>query len=135
MGRVLTNDEADRLADALRAAGYTADAVVELLGDEAAGALARGERVPALRATRGGSPVETLIRLFLLGTTEPAGMRWSAAVDGAVAALVAGCDGTHPLGELAAVLELAYGIESGQVAAMARGLAEHGYVFPSQEVG
>lgn len=69
---LLTDDEADRLADALRAAGYTADAVVELLGDEAAGALARGERVPALRATRGGSPIETLIRLFLLGTAEPA---------------------------------------------------------------
>ncbi len=69
---MLTDDEADRLADALRAAGYTADAVVELLGDEAAGALARGERVPALRATRGGSAIETLIRLFLLGTAEPA---------------------------------------------------------------
>ena len=69
---MLTDDEADRLADALRAAGYTADAVVELLGDEAAGALARGERVPGLRATRGGTPIETLIRLFLFGTTEPA---------------------------------------------------------------
>jgi methylase of polypeptide subunit release factors len=69
---VLTDDEADRLADALRAAGYFSDRVVELLGDEAAGALARGERVPALRATRGGSPVETLVRLFLLGSTEPA---------------------------------------------------------------
>lgn len=69
---MLTDDEADRLAEALRGADYTADAVVELLGDEAAGALARGERVPALRATRGGSPLETLIRLFLLGSTEPA---------------------------------------------------------------
>ena len=69
---MLTDDEADRLADALRAADYTADRVVELLGDEAAGALARGERVPALRATTGGSAVETLTRLFLLGTTEPA---------------------------------------------------------------
>jgi hypothetical protein len=69
---VLTDGEADRLGAALRAAGYTADRVVELLGDEAAGALARGERVPALRVTGGGSPVETLVRLFLLGTTEPA---------------------------------------------------------------
>ena len=69
---MLTDFEADRLADALRAAGYTADAVVELLGAEAAGALARGERVPALRATTGGSAVETLVRLFLLGSTEPA---------------------------------------------------------------
>jgi methylase of polypeptide subunit release factors len=68
---VLTDDDADRLADALRVAGYTAEAVVALLGDEAAGALARGERVPGLRATTGGSPVETLVRLFLLGSTEP----------------------------------------------------------------
>ena len=68
---MLSDDEADRLADALRAAGYFADRVVDLLGDEAAGAMARGERVPALRATTGGSALETLIRMFLLGTTEP----------------------------------------------------------------
>ena len=64
--------EADRLADALRTAGYDARGVLDLLGEDATGALARGERVPALRATTGGSPVETLTRLFLLGTTEPA---------------------------------------------------------------
>jgi methylase of polypeptide subunit release factors len=69
---LLPDADADRLADALRAAGYTADAVVELLGEEAAGALARAERVPGLRATTGGSPLETLVRLFLLGSTEPA---------------------------------------------------------------
>jgi hypothetical protein len=71
-GRLLSDADADRLADALRATGYTAGAVVELLGEEAAGALARAERVPALRATTGGSPLETLVRLFLLGSTEPA---------------------------------------------------------------
>jgi hypothetical protein len=69
---ILTIADTDRLADALRVAGYTADAVVALLGAEASGALARGERVPALRATTGGSALETLIRLFLLGSTEPA---------------------------------------------------------------
>jgi methylase of polypeptide subunit release factors len=69
---LLSDGDADRLADGLRAAGYTAEAVVELLGEEAAGALARGERVPGLRATTGGSGLETLIRLFLLGSTEPA---------------------------------------------------------------
>lgn len=69
---MLTDPEADRLADALRAADYTAETVLDVLGPEAAGALARGERVPALRASTGGSPVETLIRLFLLGSTEPA---------------------------------------------------------------
>jgi hypothetical protein len=71
-GRLLSDADADRLADALRATGYTAGAVVELLGEEAAGALARAERVPALRTTTGGSPLETLVRLFLLGSTEPA---------------------------------------------------------------
>ena len=69
---LLSDADADRLAEALRAAGYTAEAVVDLLGEEAAGALARAERVPGLRATTGGSPLETLIRLFLLGSTEPA---------------------------------------------------------------
>lgn len=69
---MIDDDEADRLADALKSAGYDAPGVLDLLGEEATGALARGERVPALRATTGGSPVETLTRLFLLGTTEPA---------------------------------------------------------------
>jgi SAM-dependent methyltransferase len=69
---LLPDSDADRVADALRTAGYTAEAVVDLLGDEAADALARAERVPGLRATTGGSPLETLIRLFLLGSTEPA---------------------------------------------------------------
>jgi hypothetical protein len=67
---ILADADTDRLADALRVADYTADAVVALLGAEASGALARGERVPALRATTGGSALETLIRLFLLGSTE-----------------------------------------------------------------
>ena len=61
---------------------------------------------------------------------QPAGMRWSAAVDPAVAALVAGCDGTRTLGELAAVLAVAFGIEPGQVAEMARGLADRGFLSP-----
>jgi SAM-dependent methyltransferase len=69
---LLSDADADRLADALRAAGYTAEAVVDLLGEEAARALARAERVPGLRATAGGTPLETLVRLFLLGSTEPA---------------------------------------------------------------
>ena len=69
---LLPDADADRLGDALRVAGYTAEAVVDLLGEEAAGALARAERVPGLRATTGGSPLETLVRLFLLGSTEPA---------------------------------------------------------------
>lgn len=50
---MLTDLEADELAEALRAADYTAGTVVDVLGPEAAGALARGERVPALRVTTG----------------------------------------------------------------------------------
>ncbi|HEU0129465.1 MAG TPA: methyltransferase [Mycobacteriales bacterium] len=69
----MLDDDADlaRLRDALAAAGYRYDAVAALLGPVASAALGRAELVPALRATTGGTPVETLVRLFLLGTTEP----------------------------------------------------------------
>ncbi|WP_411146369.1 methyltransferase [Streptomyces sp. x-80] len=56
----------DRLRAALLAADFTADGLLELLGASAYAALARSETVPALRATRGDSPLETLVRLFLL---------------------------------------------------------------------
>lgn len=56
-----------RLRDALRAASFTPDGLLDLLGAPAYAALARGETVPALRATRGaGDPLSTLVRLFLL---------------------------------------------------------------------
>ncbi len=64
-------DVVDRIGADLRAAGYTADDVPELLGAGAHRALSRGELWPALRVTRDGSPLSTLVRLFLLGTTEP----------------------------------------------------------------
>ncbi|WP_307795273.1 DUF7059 domain-containing protein [Actinacidiphila acididurans] len=54
------------LRDDLRAAAFTADGCLDLLGAVAYAALSRAETVPALRATRGGSPLETLVRLFLL---------------------------------------------------------------------
>lgn len=68
-----SDDDVRRLRDVLSSLGYTADAVLDLLGPQAHGALGRGDHVPALRATRGGSPLETVVRLFLLGTTEPSG--------------------------------------------------------------
>lgn len=68
---MLDDDDLLRVRDALARHGYTYDAVVALLGASAHAALGRGDLVPALRATRGGSPLETLVRLFLLGTTEP----------------------------------------------------------------
>ncbi|MGP3926154.1 DUF7059 domain-containing protein [Streptomyces sp. 8N616] len=60
-----------RLRDALHAAAFTADGLLDLLGAPAYAALARSETVPALRATRGDSPLETLVRLFLLQAAVP----------------------------------------------------------------
>lgn len=57
----------------LLGAGYTVAGVRDLLGPVAGGALARDEIVPALRATRGGSPVEVLTRLFWLQVPVEAG--------------------------------------------------------------
>lgn len=56
------------LREALNSADYTYAAVAELLGETAHSALSRNETVPGLRRTRGGSPLETLTRLFLLQT-------------------------------------------------------------------
>jgi methylase of polypeptide subunit release factors len=64
-------DKARRVKDALLTAGYTTAGVAELLGPIAAGALSRGETVPARRATTAGTALETLVRLFLLQLTVP----------------------------------------------------------------
>jgi methylase of polypeptide subunit release factors len=60
-----------RLREALVAADYTVDAVVGLLGPVAHAALGRDETTPALRATTGGSALETLVRLWLLQARAP----------------------------------------------------------------
>jgi methylase of polypeptide subunit release factors len=57
---------ADQLRAALEDAGYTYDGVADLLGTTAHAALSRNETLPGLRRTGGGSPAETLTRLFLL---------------------------------------------------------------------
>ena len=57
------------LREALRAAGYTVDGVTDLLGQPAHRALSRNETGPGLRATGGGSPLETLTRLWPLQAT------------------------------------------------------------------
>ncbi|CAL9478025.1 DUF7059 domain-containing protein [Streptomyces sp. enrichment culture] len=59
-------DAAARLREALLGASFTADGLLDLLGAPAYAALARSETVPALRATRGDTPLELLVRLFLL---------------------------------------------------------------------
>ncbi|POX55729.1 transferase [Streptomyces sp. Ru71] len=64
-------DVAGRLRDALLGASFTADGLLDLLGAPAYAALARSETVPALRATRGDTPLETLVRLFLLQQPVP----------------------------------------------------------------
>ncbi|WP_031090912.1 DUF7059 domain-containing protein, partial [Streptomyces sp. NRRL S-15] len=66
------SDRAHRLREALIAAAFTADGLLERLGAPAYAALARSETVPALRATRGDSPLDTLVRLFLLQRPVPA---------------------------------------------------------------
>ncbi|WEH40484.1 class I SAM-dependent methyltransferase [Streptomyces sp. AM 2-1-1] len=59
------------LREALLAAAFTADGLLELLGAPAYAALARAETVPALRATRGDTALDTLVRLFLLQRAVP----------------------------------------------------------------
>ena len=78
MSTVITDDlptpgpGAARLRDALLAASFTPDGLLELLGATAYAALARGERVPALLATRGEQgTLATLVRLFLLRRAVP----------------------------------------------------------------
>ena len=61
-----------RLRAALVAAEFTYAAVAEMLGPQAHEALGRNETAPARRRTTGGSPLETLVRLFLLQTPVPA---------------------------------------------------------------
>ena len=63
-----TSDLPARLREALVAAAFGYDEVADLLGVAAHQALARNETTPALRRTTGGSPLETLARLFLLQT-------------------------------------------------------------------
>ncbi|MEU6644772.1 methyltransferase [Saccharomonospora sp. NPDC046836] len=68
----LTEEFCARLRESFRTAGYDADGVVGVLGAEAHAALGRGEPVPALRASLDAGTLGTFIRLFLLGTAEPA---------------------------------------------------------------
>ena len=83
----------DRLREDFIAAGYTRDAVADVLGAEADAARERGAVVAAsgVLASRDTSPVGTLIRLFLLG--EPC-------TDGDVDAALTriGCNGALDLG-------------------------------------
>jgi methylase of polypeptide subunit release factors len=69
---LLDTDSVERLRTCFEQASYTYDAVAALLGPLAHAALSRNETTPALRATSGGSPLETLVRLWPLQATVPA---------------------------------------------------------------
>jgi methylase of polypeptide subunit release factors len=93
----LSADLCARLREAFLTAGYTADGVVDVLGTQAHAALGRGEPEPARRASRDAGALGTLIRLFLLGATEPPASVEAAlgpvGMDEAVAASVVTADG------------------------------------------
>ena len=65
----LSDDDVARLRESLAQAGFTVDAVRDLLGARASSALDRNETTPGLAATSGGSPLETLTRLWPLQAT------------------------------------------------------------------
>ncbi|MBB4684821.1 methylase of polypeptide subunit release factors [Amycolatopsis jiangsuensis] len=67
----LSDDVCARLREAFRRASYDADGVVAALGGAAHAALGRGEPEPARRASLDAGELGSLIRLFLLGLTEP----------------------------------------------------------------
>lgn len=67
----LTPEMCAKLRTAFLRAGYHVDGVPALLGASAHAALGRDEPVPARRASQDGGPLGTLVRLFLLGDTEP----------------------------------------------------------------
>jgi methylase of polypeptide subunit release factors len=64
---LFSSDVIGKLRAAVEKAGYTAEGVAAVLGPEASAALGRGDLLPAQRATNGGTPLETLIRLFICG--------------------------------------------------------------------
>src|SRR5690606_34926767 len=93
----------------LRAADFTVDALRASWGDRADAALARGERVPALRALaqRETSPLVTLARLFVLGTrTTERDVESALPGLGATGAARLGLTGADPDGGVRALVDL-----------------------------
>jgi hypothetical protein len=98
------SDLPQRLRAALTTAGFTYEGVADVLGTQAHEALARNETTPGLRRTTGGSPVETLIRLFLLQTAVSA-REAEAALPGLVDRMAAEGFLDQSVGEVAARLD------------------------------
>ncbi|WP_338039914.1 DUF7059 domain-containing protein [Nocardioides caldifontis] len=63
---LLRADLVPPLREALTSAGFTYDGVAAALGPTAHAALGRNETTPGLRRTAGGTPLETLVRLWPL---------------------------------------------------------------------
>lgn len=109
-----TSDLPQRLREALTTANFTYDAVAELLGPLAHGALARNETRPGVRRTSEGSPLETLVRLFLLQQPVPAD-RAEAALPGLVDRLANEGILEQSIGEVAARLDVRpYATDAGE---------------------
>jgi hypothetical protein len=64
---LFSTDVINKLREAVEKAGYTVDGVNAALGAQATAALGRGDLLPAQRAVSGGTPLETLINLFVCG--------------------------------------------------------------------
>jgi methylase of polypeptide subunit release factors len=106
MGRVLSDVECRHLASALAEREYTVDAVIELLGVEAHGALGRNNTVPGVCALAGRTdPLATLTVLWVLQQPVP-----RPALDRALAGLVDPLIGAGILresaGEVVALLDI-----------------------------
>jgi hypothetical protein len=100
-----SSDLPPRLGSALAGAGFTCEAAAEVLGPVAHAALTRNETAPGLRRTGGGSPLETLIRLFLLQA--PVGLSAAeAALPGLVDRMAAEGLLERTVGEVAARLDV-----------------------------
>ncbi|HLL67605.1 MAG TPA: methyltransferase [Micromonosporaceae bacterium] len=73
MSPLLKPDGIARLREALTAADYTSAGIADRLGPAATETLRRNDFRAAIRRTSGGDPLDTLIRLFVCGQTEPVG--------------------------------------------------------------
>ena len=101
----LARDLPGDLREALTAARFTYDEVADVLGPVAHAALSRNETTPGIRATRGGTPVETLTRLWLLQAPVPAPAA-EAALPGLVDRLCAAGILERSVGEVAARVDV-----------------------------
>ncbi len=100
----MSSDLPARLREALVDSGFTYAAVADLLGPRAHDALGRNETTPAFRRTTEGSPLETLVRLFLLQHPVPLASA-EAALPGLVDRLAAEGIVERSVGEVAARLD------------------------------